>query len=64
MRDGTVKQFLDALEEMRTIYAFDDEKTILCTRDFQSLSHCALSIRTQDEKTGVYIEMSKNLEGY
>ena len=66
MRDGTVRQFLDALDEMKTLYPYDDEKTILCTRNFECLSHNALSIRTQDEKTGIYIEMSKNLtsEGY
>ena len=63
MEDANVKQFLDALNEMKTIYPFDEEKTIFCTRDFASLRHNVLSIRTQDEKTGIYIEMSKNLNG-
>ena len=31
--DGTVKQFLDALEEMREVYQFDDEKTRIVTYD-------------------------------
>ena len=60
MEGGTVKQFLDALEEMRTIYPFKDDKTALCTRDFITLSHSSLSIRTQDEKTGIYIELTKD----
>ena len=63
MQGGTVKQFMDALEEMRTIYPFKDEDTRLCTRDFRTLSHNSLSIRTVDEKTGVYIEMSKDIPG-
>ena len=63
MQGGTVKQFMDALEEMRTIYPFKDEDTRMCTRDFRTLSHNALSIRTVDEKTGVYIEMSKDIPG-
>ena len=61
MEAANVKQFLDALDEMKTIYPFDDEKTIICTRDLKSLSHNHLAIRTQDEKTGIYIEMSKSL---
>lgn len=61
MEGGTVKQFMDALEEMRTVYAFKDEATRLCTRRFQTLSHNSLTIRTVDEKTGVFIEMSKDI---
>lgn len=61
MESANVKQFLDALQEMKAIYPFNDEKTIICTRSFETLSHNALSIRTQDEDTGIFIEMSKNL---
>lgn len=57
--NGTVKQFKDALEAMRTIYPFEDDKTKIQTRDIVSLDHNHLSIATQDEKTGVWIEMSK-----
>ena len=61
MQGGTVRQFLAAIEEMRSLYPFNDDKTILCTRDFARLSHNSLSIRTQDEKTGIYIEMTKDI---
>jgi hypothetical protein len=61
MESANVKQFLDALQEMKAIYPFDDEKTILCTRDLATLSHNSLSIRTKDEYTGIFIEMSKDL---
>ena len=59
--DANVKQFLDALDEMKAIYPFKDEETILCTRDFESLRHNHIAIRTRDEKTGIYIEMAKPL---
>ena len=60
-RDASVKDFLEALNEMKAIYPFKDEDTILCTRNFNSLSHNHIAIRTRDEKTGIYIEMSKPL---
>lgn len=59
--NGTVKQFKDALDEMKTIYPFEDEKTRIQTRDMIELSHNHLSIVTKDEKTGVWIEMSKKI---
>ena len=59
--NGTVKQFKDTLEIMRTVYPFEDSKTRMQTRDIQSLDHNHLSIVTQDEKTGVWIEMSRDL---
>ena len=60
--NGTVKQFLDALEEMREIYSFDDEKTRIVAYDIitQRENNC-LQISTVDEKTGIHIHMSKNL---
>lgn len=60
--NGTIKQFLDTLETMRTIYPFEDEKTRLQTSNIQNLEHNHLSIITKDEKTGVWIEMSKGVE--
>ena len=59
--NGTVKQFKDTLEVMRNVYPFDDAKTRMQTRDILSLDQNHLSIVTQDEKTGVWIEMSRNL---
>lgn len=34
---GTVKQFKDILDEMKTIYPFDDSKTYIQTRDIVNL---------------------------
>lgn len=61
MVGGTVKQFYDALDEMRSIYPFDDEKTQICTRNDYALMENQLSIVTTDEKTGVFIQMSKEV---
>lgn len=60
---GTVKQFKDTLEEMKTIYPFEDSKTYIQTRDIVNLGHDHLSISTIDEKTGILIEMSKKVNG-
>ena len=62
MTDGTVKQFLDALDEMSKIYPFEADKTYMSTKDMKTLMNRALTIRTQDEKTGIYIEMHKRFE--
>ena len=56
---GTVKQFKDMLEEMKTIYNFDDEETWLSTHNILSKGNDALEIHTKDEKTGIEIVMSK-----
>ena len=61
--NGTVKQFLDALGEMREIYSFEDEKTRIVTYDIITPKiNDALQISTVDEKTGIHICMSKYLE--
>lgn len=57
--NGTVKQFKTILEEMRSIYSFEDDKTFLSTHDILSQGNNALEIQTEDEKTGVTIVMSK-----
>jgi hypothetical protein len=62
MVGGTVKQFYNALYEMKSIYPFDDEKTQICTRNEYSLAENQLSIVTVDEKTGITIQMSKPIE--
>lgn len=59
--NGTVKQFKDTLEVMRSVYPFEDDKTRMQTRELKSLDHNHLSIVTQDERTGVCIEMSRDL---
>ena len=59
--NGTVKQFKEALEEMKTIYPYEDDKTVIQTRDTISLGNNHLSIATRDEKTGILIEMSKSI---
>lgn len=56
---GTVKQFLDTLEEMRTIYPFENDKTRLSTHSAITMDHNALNIVTKDEKTGIWIELHK-----
>ena len=61
MRGGTVKQFLNALDEMRDIYHFDDNETQICTRSEIAMSDNSLSIRTMDKSTGIIIEMTKPL---
>lgn len=61
MNGVTVKQFLTALEEMRTIYLFDDKKTRVSIDHNPISFEERLSVITTDESTGVVIEMSKNI---
>lgn len=59
---GTVKQFKDVLEEMKTIYPYDDEKTRLCTSDVRTFAPTQASIVTTDEATGIIIQMTKGVQ--
>lgn len=60
MKNGTVKEFLETLDEMRTVYPFKDEETFMCKIDPRTFDcNNAISLRTVDEKTGVTIHMSK-----
>lgn len=59
---GTVKQFKDALEEMKKIYPYDDEKTQLTTHNIMTMSCDVLEISTTDEDTGIKIVMAKRCE--
>lgn len=59
---ATVKQFNDALEEMRGIYPFNDETTKICTFDVVSMSNDKLCIYAVDEKTGIEITMTKQIK--
>lgn len=56
---GTVKQFKDILEEMKTIYPYKDEDTILSTHNIMTMHHDSLEISTTDEETGIKIVMAK-----
>lgn len=58
---GTVKQLKDMLEEMKTIYDYDDSETILSTHNILTLGHDQLEIRTIDKETGVTIVMAKGV---
>lgn len=62
MQGGTVKQFIDILDEMRTIYPFEDDKTRLSTHNIETISHNAVTIVTQDKETGIWIELSKAIK--
>ena len=59
--NGTVGQFKDVIEEMRTIYPFDDDKAFMSTYDLRSCSPNHLQICAVDEKTGIEIIMSKRI---
>lgn len=59
---GTVKQFKDMLEEMKTVYKYKDENTWLSTHGIISRDHDTLEITTRDEKTGVTVTMAKQVE--
>lgn len=59
--NGTVKQFKDTLEAMRKVYPFKDDTTRMQTRDITCLDHNHLSIITQDEETGVWVELSRDV---
>ena len=62
-RGGTVKQFKDALEEMKKIYPYDEEKTRLSTIDNpRDFSPVTASIITTDESTGIVIQMHKDVK--
>lgn len=58
---GTVKQFKDMIEEMRSIYPFDDEKAYMSTYNLVTHENSRLQIQVKDEKTGVLIVMEKHV---
>lgn len=57
--NGTIKQFKDAIEEMRKIYPFKDELTHLSTYNIMSKEHNMLELRTVDKETGITVCLSK-----
>ena len=58
----TIQEMNNALDEIRKIYNFDDKKTFISLRDAISMSETKVTIATEDEETGVYIELSKRPE--
>ncbi len=61
MTGGTVKQFKEALDEMKKIYPFDDKKTRMDTRSVFTDNANNLTIITIDEETGIGIQLTKNI---
>lgn len=63
VRGMTLQQFYDVLEEMRSIYPFEANKTFIGNlRDLKSDSLMNVEILTRDEKTGIQIVMSKGVD--
>ena len=58
---GTVKQFKDMIDEMRSIYPFEDEKAYMSTHNLVTYDNSKLQIQVKDEKTGVLIVMEKHV---
>lgn len=62
---ATVREFKEALELMRDIYPFKDDKTRIVTdMDMPAGRHCNLEISTIDEATGVQINMQTKVGSY
>lgn len=60
----SLQQFYDVLEEMRTIYPFEADKTYLGNlRDLPSDSMKNVEILTTDANTGIQIILSKAVRG-
>lgn len=63
LRGMTLTEFNDVLNEMHKVYPFDNDKTRICDV-YNPRCDCfnTVEIRTQDEETGVYIIMSKDIK--
>ena len=58
LRGATVKQFKDALEVMRSVYPYEDERTIISSDiNRYTEEHSCLEITTRDD-TGVVVNLS------
>lgn len=55
----TVDYLQKTLKEMKTIYPFKDDKTVITTADVISCNGDGVFISTTDEKTGINIQMQK-----
>lgn len=62
LRGASIKEFMDTIEEMRTLYHFtDDQAKIVSTYDPPSDAHRKVEIYIKDEETGVHITMQKDI---
>lgn len=63
--NGTVKQLKDALETMRKVYPYNDEKTMF-KMSGSDICMCdtVATLSTIDEATGVGIQLSKEIIEY
>ena len=62
VRGMTITEFNEVLDEMRTVYSFQDDKTYLGNlRDLPSNSIRNVEVITTDERTGIQIVMSKGV---
>ena len=60
-----MKQFRDTVEEMRTIYPFEDDKTHICELyDLITNEIRCVEIMTLDKRTNTRIIMSKEVRGF
>ena len=62
---GTVKQFKDALEEMKMIYPYEEDSTYLSTHNILECRnmYSFLEVTTEDQATGIRITMAKDVVG-
>lgn len=58
----TVKELNDTLKEMRSIYPFDENNSIVYAGDIVSHEMNRISVHTVDKKTGIIIHMEKVAE--
>lgn len=59
----SLAQFNKAIEEMRSIYPFEDDKAVLGNlKDMLSDSQRRVEIITRDEDTGITIVMQKEVD--
>ena len=59
----SLSQFNKTIEEMRSIYPFEDNKTVLGNlKDMLSDSQRRVEIITKDEETGITIVMQKGVD--
>lgn len=56
---ATVKQIKDTLEDMKTVYQYNDETTEMATLDPFAHDRNYLTLITTDEATGVKITMER-----
>ena len=63
IRGMTIKEFNDALNDMHKVYPFKNDKTRICDI-YNPRNNCFnnVEIRTQDEETGVWVHLSKDIE--